>query len=234
MKEDRAVNALINALKDDNSSVRLKAAEALAKIGTSKSIHALKTCLNDPNNQVKTFAKRSLQKYGYIENKSTVPEWNTYYPSWGSANPEQKAFYEKWVSELNKGNFLDIEGNLSYVFVLLYTAIEQYIESKDLDLILYHFQLIEEGYGEYESISTYLVTWRSDAYLFAGDRKNAFNVIKKHGFNLEDGINFSDIISSGNGDFIDGKDFIMMFGKTGLTKYGKENIDEVTDLVTIF
>ena len=25
-----------------------------------------------------------------------------------------------------------------------------------------------------------------------------------------------------------------MFGKTGLTKYGKENIDEVTELVTIF
>lgn len=231
---DKAVNALLKALKDDNSSIRLKSAEALANIGTPQAIKALSYFLDDSDEQVRNFAKRSLKNTHYIKNEFKVPEWNTYYPSWEAANSEQKAFYEKLVSELNKGNFLDIEGNLSYLFVFLYSAIEHYIESKDLDLILYHFQLIEEGYGEYEKISNYLVTWRSDAYLYAGDRQNAFNVIKEHGFNLEDGINFSDIITAGKADFIDGKDFIMMFGKTGLTKYGKENIDEVTELVTIF
>lgn len=234
MKEDIILNALITTLKDDNPSVRLNSAKSLAKIATPEAIKALKICLNDANEQVRNFAKKSLQKKGIVKNESKVPEWNTYYPSWEAANPEQKAFYEKWFSELNKGNFLDIEGNLSYVFVLLYSAIEQYIKSKDLDLILYNFELVEDGYGEYEKISNYLVTWRSDAYLYAGDRKNAFNVIKEHGFNLQDGINFSDIITAGKGNFIDGKDFIMMFGKTGLTKYGKENIDDVTNLVTIF
>ena len=80
------------------------------------------------------------------------------------------------------------------IYLFLYSAIEHYIESKDLDLILYHFQLIEEGYGEYEKISNYLVTWRSDAYLYAGDRQMPLMSLKNMVFNLEDGINFSDII----------------------------------------
>ena len=47
-----------------------------------------------------------------------VPKFNMYYPSQDDMDRHQLSFYKMVESNLNKGNYIDVGGNISYVFVL--------------------------------------------------------------------------------------------------------------------
>ncbi|MGB9927267.1 MAG: HEAT repeat domain-containing protein [Methanosarcina sp.] len=61
-----AVEPLIKLLCDEDPEVRIRAAEALGKIGDKRAIKPLSEALNDENEGVRTFAKLSIES---IENK---------------------------------------------------------------------------------------------------------------------------------------------------------------------
>lgn len=56
----RAVDALLEALRDDNAAVRLVAAKALGKIGDPKALAALNTAANDPVPSVAQAARQAI------------------------------------------------------------------------------------------------------------------------------------------------------------------------------
>ena len=59
-----AVLPLVNALKDDNSSVRWDAAEALGKIGDARAVPPLDDALKDDNSSVRRAVIEALGKHG--------------------------------------------------------------------------------------------------------------------------------------------------------------------------
>ena len=73
----------------------------------------------------------AIEKLQYTPKKHFVPEWNGYYPNL-NFTIEQKEFYNKWLIEFNQGNYIDIEGNLSYIFSYMYDIINQFIKNKDI------------------------------------------------------------------------------------------------------
>ena len=56
-----AVEPLITALGDEDSSVRVRAAEALGRIGNKRAVEPLSTALNDEDETVRVFAKLGLK-----------------------------------------------------------------------------------------------------------------------------------------------------------------------------
>ena len=89
----------------------------------------------DKNENVKKTVDTAINKLGDHE-EPKVPEWNITGADLNSAPLKQREFYEKWLHEFNRGNYIDIEGNLSYIFGHLYVLNNKLIEDKDLTSFL--------------------------------------------------------------------------------------------------
>ncbi|MCP4258867.1 MAG: HEAT repeat domain-containing protein, partial [Planctomycetes bacterium] len=61
IKDARAVESLIAALKDNNSTVRWSAAEALGKIKDARAVGPLIDALEDDDNSVRREAEKALE-----------------------------------------------------------------------------------------------------------------------------------------------------------------------------
>ncbi len=162
-----------------------------------------------------------------------VPTFNEHYPSLNSANKEQRIFYKRFSDSLGKKEYIDIDGNLSYVFVYLYKIIKQFVQSKNTNKLIEEFEFIHKNYSNYEKIKLYLNHWLQDAYLYLSDYENAWKYLR-----ITKNSSVSDIINiRGNCKItsIDAKDlFYILKSDIGLTPFGKENINEVEKLVNIF
>ncbi|MFB0509886.1 MAG: HEAT repeat domain-containing protein, partial [bacterium] len=64
IRNSRATEALIAALRDDNPEVRKAVVIALAKINESRVVAALSTMLNDPDPDVADAAAQALNRAG--------------------------------------------------------------------------------------------------------------------------------------------------------------------------
>ena len=94
----------------------------------------------------------------------TIPRFDTYYPSEDEMSKEQKAFYLIVEKSLQKGDFFDIQGNISYVFVYLYKLINQYnkVGFENLhDYLIY----IAELYSREKKLTEYCRYWAYDCLL---------------------------------------------------------------------
>lgn len=174
-----------------------------------------------------------------FKNFKEVPEWNTYYPSLSEATTEQDKFYNYWLDHLEKGNLIDIKGNLSYIFAYLYSVIKRFIKDKDINRLLKCFEKVNMGYSEYEKIRDYLVYWTSDAYQFLCDYDKAWEVRKeawKFGKGKElDVSDFMNFRSKCKDTSINGQDLMRMLGSdNSLTEFGKNYQEQVANLSTIF
>lgn len=231
--DERVVEPLIRSLEDKTAVVRGEAARYLGELNVKRSLVYLKPLLNDKNENVKKTAKIAINKIENIRKERLVPEWNEYYPSLDSATNEQKEFYEKWLNEFKRGNYIDIEGNLSYVFVFLYEVINQFIENKDIVLFLENFRKIELGYSNYEKFKSYLSFWRICAYLYTDRRDKIWDEVKSSDMNLDTALTCAVFLPEFDESFFDGHKMIQMMNYLGLTKFGKENKEKIGEVVTI-
>ncbi len=62
MRDERAVEPPIQALKDDDNGVRRNAAEALGYMGDERAVEPLNQALKDDDNEVRKAAKKALAK----------------------------------------------------------------------------------------------------------------------------------------------------------------------------
>lgn len=78
---------------------------------------------------------------------SKVPHFNTYFPSLDQAEPDQKAYYQWMLREFKKGRVPDIQGNLSYLFVLIYNVINEFIVTRQYEDLARWFDFLRTGYA---------------------------------------------------------------------------------------
>ncbi len=173
-------------------------------------------------------------------NFEKIPKWNDYYPDLASATREQKKFYNFWLEEFKNGKFIDIENNLSYVFVYLYSVLKQFINDKNIKQLLKCFQDIRRAYGEnYVKILDYLTYWTSDAYLYLKNydkawelKKDTWEFGKSKNLNMRDFLNFR---SECKDQSIDGQDLLRVLGSdNGLSSFGKIHHKQIIDLASLF
>jgi len=96
-----------------------------------------------------------------------VPEFSGYFPSEENMNAKQKAFYKKAEKSLNSGEFINIDGNIGYVFVYLYNLLSKW-NSKGFESLSEFLIYISELYKNEEKLSSYCLFWAHDCLLGLG------------------------------------------------------------------
>ncbi len=164
--------------------------------------------------------------------RGSVPEWNTYYPTLDSATNEQRKFFHDWSVLVRKGRAPDIEGNLSYAYVLLYEIIEAFLKDKNLGRLLDRFDKVTDACSHYDKILESIGFWTGDAYLLLGDYDTAWDFLKTRFIRVTDVLN---IRSKCRQTSIDGEVLSRVLGKSGrrLTKFGRSHEEQVTELTTV-
>uniref|UniRef100_UPI004048EAAA hypothetical protein n=1 Tax=Shewanella baltica TaxID=62322 RepID=UPI004048EAAA len=97
----------------------------------------------------------------------TVPLLEGYFPSYNKMNSQQKSFYKKLEKSLDKDIYIDIEGNISYVYVYLYRLISK-VDEYGYAGLYSKFMKIAELCRE-EKLRTSCQYWAYDCLL--GDKK---------------------------------------------------------------
>ncbi len=162
---------------------------------------------------------------------SKVPEWNTYYPSLSDATEEQKAFYAFWKDNLERGMVVDIDGNLSYLFVYAYDAIYRFVADKEIGSLVASFERLKKGYSNYEKVA-YLDRWLADAWLYINNYDAAWQMLRHASkLRLDEVLN---IRAKCSDTTIDGHDLLAITGNSGLTKFGRAHREEIANIVTTF
>ncbi|MEI1279652.1 hypothetical protein V6Z05_15085 [Leptospira venezuelensis] len=98
----------------------------------------------------------------------SVPKFNIYFPSEDAMDNEQAEFYKIIEASLKKGEFVDIEGNISYVFVYLYKLLSKW-DKTGFDSLSEFLIYLSEIYIHEKKLSEYCLFWAYDCLL--GQRK---------------------------------------------------------------
>ena len=93
-----------------------------------------------------------------------VPGFNMYFPSQDDMDQHQLCFYNMVESNLIKGNYIDVDGNISYVFVFLYELLSRWNED-GLDNLSEFLIYLSEIYKHEEKLSGYCLYWAYDCLL---------------------------------------------------------------------
>jgi len=186
-KIHKSVDDLCNVLENsDDVYIKRKAILALASIGDSKALTYIIKYHNHRTKTVKKAVKEALsafneeeilkvsntmseditseyQPLNHDKNTIEVPRWNGYYPDLNYCSQKQKDFYNLWISEKENGNYLDVDGNLSYIFYYLYTVIFQFKKDEDFDYLSKQFDDILLNYKQYPEFRNYIYNWKIEA-----------------------------------------------------------------------
>ena len=102
----------------------------------------------------------------------SVPRFERYYPSLGDLNTKQRRFYDGFERRIADGEFVDVEGNIGYVFIYLYGLLERWAAS-DLSALSDDLIHVGELYGDERTIADYCAWWAYDC-LFGQERFEEF------------------------------------------------------------
>jgi hypothetical protein len=99
-----------------------------------------------------------------VGHAGSVPTFRRYFPSRRDLRgPGQRAFFADLESHLGRGEFLDVEGNVSYVFLFLYGLVRAW--RKDLGGLSDHLIRIGELYAHEGKVADYCHFWAYDCLL---------------------------------------------------------------------
>lgn len=93
-----------------------------------------------------------------------VPELNIYYPMEEAMDKKQIAFYKTVETSLQNGEYINIEGNIGYVFAYLYKLLSKWNKSgfESLSEFLIY---ISEIYKHEKKLSDYCLFWAYDCLI---------------------------------------------------------------------
>jgi len=165
---------------------------------------------------------------------SKVPEWNVYYPTLEptpltpGATKEQKAFFAFWKANFERGKFVDVDGNLGYLFVYENELLHRFAGDKDIDSLVASFERLNKGYSNYEKFVHHLNFDLTNAYLFVKDYDAAWQLRRKESFlSVNDVLN---IRAKCRETSIDGSDLLEMWGAS--TEFGRTHQAQIVNLAT--
>jgi hypothetical protein len=92
------------------------------------------------------------------------PPFNAYYPSESDMDAGQLSLYKSLEQSLQKGEFVDVQGNISYVFVFLYKVIAHW-NRRGFETIYEYLIYVSEMYAAEKKLSDYCKLWAYDCLL---------------------------------------------------------------------
>lgn len=197
--------------------------------------------LGSPVNDLSNIIRKKFVVNGVsykLKKSRSVPKWNDYYPNLDEASFSQKRFYKRWLDNYHRKVILDVDGNLRYIFVYLYSIIKNFEQRSKISDLMQEFKIIEVAYPQYEKIQDYLHFWIYQAYLYLSEYDRAWDYARavwRLGSGEFKGINrIINIRAKCRDTSINGKDILIALGQDhGLTAFGQRNYLKIIDLATI-
>lgn len=93
-----------------------------------------------------------------------VPVFKQYFPSFDDMDQSQKKFYNELERKLSKGFYVDIEGNVSYVFVYIYKLLSKW-NTNGFEKLSDYLLHLSEIYRSEKILSDYCKNWAYDCLL---------------------------------------------------------------------
>ena len=161
-----------------------------------------------------------------------IPYWNTYYPSIHDQSEDKKRFYKYFCNEIEKWNYIELWESLSYVFCYLYKIINDFIFTRNIEILEIKAQNLINLYW-HTKVASYVIYRQRDCYLLIKDYEKAREKEKQLNFWMSIG---KLLFYSKKGVFSgeSWQDFLKTFWSSCLTKFWKENIDWVEQALDIF
>jgi len=158
-----------------------------------------------------------------------VPEFREYYATISSMNSRQKSFYEYWLSHWKKGEVVPVDGQTSYLFCYLYTALNLPIHE-----LIQTLGLMSSAYPEERHVVWYCKWWLSDCYVLLRDFAAAIEAFPEIPINSQASFNTNQLLSlkSFIEQRISGRNILTLNGPQ-ITSFGKKNIEEVSRYLEI-
>ena len=116
---------------------------------------------------------------------TSVPPFNTYYPSIEDAGPDQQMYYRWLQEEFQRGNAPDVQGNLSYLFVRVYEVVGEFMRTHDYRTLAQWFDFLRQGYAGTTKIGSYLDNWQGDAALLVENWAEAWECRRRQKLDLD-------------------------------------------------
>ena len=93
-----------------------------------------------------------------------VPKFAMYYPSEEAMDDVQLAFYKSVEASLQNGEYIDVDGQISYVFVYLYKLLYKWDKS-GYERLSEYLIYASELYKHEKKLSDYCLSWAYDCLL---------------------------------------------------------------------
>jgi len=100
----------------------------------------------------------------FVEKPVGVPKFEGYFSTEENMDKHQRSFYKYLEKELSSGRYVDVQGNISYLFVFLYKVLENWKKSKFENLSEFLIYL-SEIYQHEKKVADYCLLWAYDCLL---------------------------------------------------------------------
>jgi hypothetical protein len=162
-------------------------------------------------------------------NELPIPEFKKYFPSVADMDREQRAFYEEWLAEWQKGNPVRVDGNVSYLYCYLYTVLSR--QPKD---IIEELRRFKAAFCSEPGIADYCSLWISDCYVVLGDYRTALDEVSRpqlggRASSLTDSILSLRLLVN---EDVDGDSLLTLAGPQ-VTPFGQKHLSEVSSYLNI-
>lgn len=160
------------------------------------------------------------------EPSGAVPALRSYYSSLDDLESDaQREFYARYVESVHAGEPLDLEGNISYAFILLREATAQRLDSRrDAGFLVSTLRSFANLYAG-TSLGRYSQRWLADLSFLAGDFEGGYRLFGPFGPDLELYINLAPFLTESRitPEMVD-----RWLGQShGLTDFGKKRKQDV-------
>lgn len=153
-----------------------------------------------------------------------APPFKTYYPSPDSMDRQQKQFYRHFKCCIEKGEFVDVAGQVSYVFCYAYEVID-YKKPRRTLIMLGELAKI---YANDPILPAYLNTWAADCCILLGELDKALELLPEPQLGTAWGLNANTRLGLKHELRMapTPRELIAIVGPK-VTKYGRDNLSDV-------
>jgi hypothetical protein len=153
-----------------------------------------------------------------------VPPFNTYYPTVDDMNRDQKRFYKHLRRAVERGDFVDIAGQISYVFCHAYDEIDPKNRQKSLGSL----KKLAKIYECDPKLPEYLNGWAADCAILLGDLHQALELLPEPTLGMTWGLTANTRLSLKHAlkSPPEPRELVAVVGPR-VTKFGRENLEGV-------
>ena len=168
-----------------------------------------------------------------ITNQTIYP-FEAYYAKIDMLDSKQLKSYQYISEQIIQGNKVDIEGNISYLFVFLFETTRELLYSQNYKIALEKISRLQELYGNHSSLNGYCDQSMADILLCAGNHRESLQIMEQAitgKATAKFSANMLINLKHKFGGQIKAEELLSTASK--LTQYGKENVDDILRIMNI-